>query len=64
MKLERGMLLRRAAIQGVGRSDSSKGQCHCRECQYISGGGPNMIFGFPESGFEYTTGQQASFSAQ
>ena len=21
-----------------------------------------MIFGFPESGFEYTTGQQASFS--
>ncbi len=24
-----------------------KGQCHCRECQYVSGGSPNVILGMP-----------------
>ena len=24
-----------------------KGQCHCRECQYISGGHPNLVMGVP-----------------
>lgn len=33
-----------------------KGQCHCRECQYISGGHPNLVMGMPESGFAYTKG--------
>jgi len=33
-----------------------KGQCHCRECQYISGGHPNVVIGMPESGFTYTKG--------
>ena len=33
-----------------------KGQCHCRECQYISGGHPNAVMGMPESGFTYTKG--------
>ena len=32
------------------------GQCHCRECQYISGGQPNIVMGMPESGFSYTKG--------
>ena len=32
------------------------GQCHCRECQYISGGQPNVVIGMPESGFSYTSG--------
>lgn len=39
-----------------------KGQCHCRECQYLTGGHPNVIIGMPESGFEYTTGQPAAFT--
>jgi len=39
-----------------------KGQCHCRECQYISGGGPNMIMAFMETGFEYTNGAPKAFS--
>ena len=30
-----------------------KVQCHCRECQYISGGGPNYVMGLPEQGFAY-----------
>lgn len=36
-------------------------QCHCRPCQYISGGGPNyfMLVG-PES-FSYTGGEVRSF---
>jgi len=34
-----------------------KGQCHCRECQYISGGSPNLVMGMPEGGFAYTQGK-------
>ena len=38
------------------------GQCHCRECQYITGGNPNVIVAVPTSGFSYTKGTPASFS--
>ena len=38
-----------------------KGQCHCRECQYFSGGHPNVVMGMPESGFSYTTGSAKAF---
>jgi hypothetical protein len=38
-----------------------KGQCHCRECQYISGGHPNVIIGMPEGGFAYTKGTAKGF---
>ena len=38
-----------------------KGQCHCRECQYISGGGPNVVMALPESGFTWTKGTPKSF---
>jgi hypothetical protein len=37
-------------------------QCHCRECQYITGGNPNVIVILPEDGFKYTSGEPASFS--
>ena len=37
------------------------GQCHCRECQYISGGHPNVVIGMPESGFAYTAGKPKGF---
>ena len=33
-----------------------KGQCHCRECQYVSGGSPNVVMGMAEPGFSYTKG--------
>lgn len=39
-----------------------KAQCHCRECQYLTGGHPNVIIGMPKDGFEYTQGKPASFS--
>ncbi len=39
-----------------------KGQCHCRECQYGSGGAPNYVMALPEAGFSYTKGAAKGFS--
>lgn len=36
-------------------------QCHCRECQYFSGGHPNVVMILPESTFTYTKGKPKSF---
>ena len=38
------------------------GQCHCRECQYVSGGHPNVVVGMPEAGFAYTKGAPKTFA--
>lgn len=38
-----------------------KGQCHCRECQYIAGGAPNIVMGMPAAGFAYTKGAPKQF---
>lgn len=38
-----------------------RGQCHCRECQYVSGGHPNVVMGMPEGGFRYTQGTPKAF---
>jgi hypothetical protein len=37
------------------------GQCHCRECQYITGGHPNVVVGMPEAGFAYVAGTPKAF---
>jgi hypothetical protein len=37
-------------------------QCHCRECQYITGGNPNVIMVMPESGFRFLKGEPKSFT--
>ncbi len=39
-----------------------KAECHCRECQHISGGGPAFVMGVPVDGFRYTSGEPARFS--
>jgi hypothetical protein len=39
-----------------------RGQCHCRECQYISGGSPNLVMGMPGDGFAYTKGEPKVFT--
>ncbi len=36
-------------------------QCHCRECQYISGGNPNVLMIMPLEGFEFTKGEPKKF---
>ena len=38
-----------------------RGQCHCRECQYIAGGQSNLSMGMPEVRFAYTHGSAKSF---
>jgi hypothetical protein len=37
-------------------------QCHCRECQYFTGGNPNAIMVVPDDGFRFTKGAPASFA--
>lgn len=41
---------------------SFKAQCHCRECQYITGGGPNYFLMMPAQGFRYTKGAPNAFA--
>ena len=41
-----------------------KAQCHCRECQYISGGAPNLFMLMPIAGFTYTKGTARTFTRQ
>ena len=38
-----------------------KAQCHCRECQYFSGGGPNYFMLLPEDSFDWTSGTPVEF---
>jgi hypothetical protein len=38
-----------------------KAQCHCRECQYITGGAP-MFMLMPQGGFSYTQGAPKQFA--
>ncbi len=38
-----------------------KGQCQCRECQYASGGHPNVIMAMPQASFSYTKGAPKKF---
>ena len=36
-------------------------QCHCRECQYITGGNPNVIMIMPIEGFKFVSGKPKEF---
>jgi len=38
-----------------------KGECHCRECQYFTGGQANDFMAMPEPGFRYTKGTFTAF---
>lgn len=38
-----------------------KGQCHCRPCQHISGGGPNYFMVVPVEAFAYTRGEPSTY---
>ena len=39
-----------------------RGLCHCRECQYISGGAANVAMAMPKAGFRYVSGEPKSFT--
>ena len=36
-------------------------QCHCRECQYITDGNPNVFVMIPEAELNFTGGELSSF---
>jgi hypothetical protein len=61
MKIEGGCYC--GGLRYVAEGDPMmKAQCHCRECQYISGGSPNVIVGMPVGGFRYTKGEPKQFT--
>ena len=60
MKLEGGCYCGEVRYKAEG-DPMFKAQCHCRECQYISGGSPNMFVLMPVTGFSYTKGTPKKF---
>ena len=60
MKIEGGCYCKAVRYQAQG-DPIMKAQCHCRECQYLTGGHPNVIMGMPEAGFRYTKGAAKGF---
>ena len=61
MKLEGGCYCGNLRYRAEGET-MLKAQCHCRECQYISGGAPNMFMLMPVDGFNYTKGTPKQFT--
>lgn len=61
MKLEGGCYCGKIRYVAEGEP-IRKGQCHCRECQFITGGAPNMFVLMPPDGFKYTKGAPKQFT--
>ncbi len=61
MKLEGGCYC--GALRYVAEGEPMmKAQCHCRECQYITGGSPNVFIAMPVDSFAYTKGTPKQFT--
>src|SRR5271168_5062377 len=60
MKIEGGCYCGKVRFQAVGEP-MLRAQCHCRPCQYFSGGAANMFMLMPPEGFAYTSGAPRQF---
>ncbi|MCA0319256.1 MAG: GFA family protein [Proteobacteria bacterium] len=61
MKLEGGCYCGGLRYRAEGKP-VLRAQCHCRACQHISGGAPNMFMLMPPDGFSYTAGTPKTFT--
>lgn len=61
MRLEGGCYCRALRYVCEGKP-VAKAQCHCRECQYFSGGGPNYFLMLPAEGFSFVKGTPQTFT--
>ena len=61
MKLEGGCYCGAVRYEAEGEP-LMQAQCHCRECQYITGGAPNMFIIMPSDGHKYTKGTPKAFA--
>jgi hypothetical protein len=61
MKVEGGCYCGKVRYEAEGEPMMAA-QCHCRECQYITGGAPNMFMAMPVAGFKYTASQPKQFT--
>ena len=61
MKVEGGCYCGAVRYEAEGEA-LLRAQCHCRECQYLTGGSPNLFMAMPKDGFEFTTGEPTAFA--
>ena len=61
MKLEGGCYCGKLRYVAEGEP-MMKAQCHCRECQYITGGSVNLFLLMPAAGFQYSSGTPKQFA--
>jgi len=61
MKLEGGCYCGQVRYEAEG-DPMLQAQCHCRECQYLTGGAPNVFIAMPIPGFRYVKGQPRAFA--
>ena len=60
MNIEGGCYCGEIRYEAIGEVQASI-QCHCRECQYITGGNANVIMILPIDGFKFVRGKPQEF---